>query len=82
MTPSFALATILAVATLLLSLWVLALAGRASRARRALVDREKELEDGRAVAARLAASEARFRELVELADDVIFRTDAEGRSPT
>ncbi len=30
-------------------------------------------------AARLASSEARFRELVEAADDVIFRTDGEGR---
>jgi PAS domain S-box-containing protein len=29
--------------------------------------------------ARLASSETRFRELVEAADDVIFRTDAEGR---
>jgi two-component system sensor histidine kinase/response regulator len=29
--------------------------------------------------ARLASSEARFRQLVEAADDVIFRTDAEGR---
>jgi PAS domain S-box-containing protein len=29
--------------------------------------------------ARLASSEARFRDLVEAADDVIFRTDAEGR---
>ncbi len=30
-------------------------------------------------AERLASSEARFRELVEAADDVIFRTDVEGR---
>ena len=51
---------------------------RASEARRA--GRAGEGARGeRAVAARLAASEARFRELVELADDVIFRTDAEGR---
>ena len=33
----------------------------------------------RTVKARLASSEARFRQLVEAADDVIFRTDAEGR---
>src|SRR5512143_3902367 len=33
----------------------------------------------RTVKARLASSEARFRQLGEAADDVIFRTDAEGR---
>ena len=79
MTPSLALATVLAVAAVLLSLWALGLRRRAAEARRGLVERERELAGERAVAARLAASEARFRELVEAADDVIFRTDAEGR---
>ena len=79
MTPSLALTTALAVAAVLLSLWAPGLRRRAAEARRALGERERELAGERAVAARLAASEARFRELVELADDVIFRTDAEGR---
>jgi PAS domain S-box-containing protein len=75
-TPTFALATVLAVATVLLFLW---LRRRAAEASRGLIERESELAAERAVAARLAASETRFRDLVELADDVIFRTDAAGR---
>jgi two-component system sensor histidine kinase/response regulator len=61
-TPSLALAIVLAVAAGLLSLWLLATLRREREAR-----------------ARLASGEARFRELVEAAVDVIFRTDAEGR---
>jgi two-component system sensor histidine kinase/response regulator len=77
-TPSFALALaiVLAVATVLLLLRVLGLRRRAAEA---LVAREKERASESLLAERLSASEARFRELVELADDVIFRTDAEGR---
>ena len=62
MTPSLALAIVLAVAAGLLSLWLLA-----------ALQREREAR------ARLASSEGRFRQLVEAAADVIFRTDAEGR---
>ena len=76
MTPSFAVATVLAVVTVLLLQRVL---GMRRREAEAVAAREKEQASERGRAARLLASEARFRELVELADDVIFRTDAEGR---
>ena len=79
MTPSLALATVLAVAAVLLFLWGLGQRRRAAEARQGLVEREGDMQGERAAGARLAASEARFRELVELADDVIFRTDAQGR---
>jgi two-component system sensor histidine kinase/response regulator len=75
-TPSFAVATVLAVVTVLLLQRVL---GMRRREAEAVAAREKEQASERGRAARLLASEARFRELVELADDVIFRTDAEGR---
>jgi PAS domain S-box-containing protein len=61
-TPSLALAIVLAVAAGLLSLWLLS-----------------RLRHEREAVARFASSEARFRELVEAAADVIFCTDTEGR---
>jgi PAS domain S-box-containing protein len=61
-TPTLALAIVLAAAAGLLSLWLLVTLRREREAR-----------------ARLASSEGRFRQLVEAAADVIFRTDAEGR---
>jgi two-component system sensor histidine kinase/response regulator len=59
--------------------WALVLYRRAAAARRALRAREAELATEREVATSLRASEGRYRQLVESADDLIFRTDAEGR---
>jgi PAS domain S-box-containing protein len=59
--------------------WSLVLYRRASWARRALSQREAELATEREVATSLRASEGRYRQLVESADDLIFRTDTEGR---
>jgi two-component system sensor histidine kinase/response regulator len=57
----------------------LVLRRRAAGARRALLDREAELATERELAASLRTSEGRYRQLVESADDLIFRTDTEGR---
>ncbi|MGD8895220.1 MAG: response regulator [Acidobacteriota bacterium] len=59
--------------------WALVLYQRAAAARRALREREAELATEREVATSLRASEGRYRQLVESADDLIFRTDTEGR---
>ena len=79
MTTSLAVAIVLAVASGLVVWWALGLRRRAAAAQTSLLEGRAELERARQEAARLASSEARFRELVEAADDVIFRTDAEGR---
>jgi two-component system sensor histidine kinase/response regulator len=78
-TTSLALAIVLAAASAVLLRWALGLRARVASAHRGLVEREAELRHGREENARLASSEARFRELVEAADDVIFRVDADGR---
>ena len=59
--------------------WALLLGWRAAAARRALEEREAELASELEVVTSLRASEGRYRQLVESADDLIFRTDAEGR---
>jgi PAS domain S-box-containing protein len=78
-TTSLALSIVLGVATVLVSWWALGQRRRAASAQRSLVEREAELQRERGECARLAGSEAHFRALVEAADDVIFRTDADGR---
>ena len=79
MTTSLALSIVLGVAAALVSWWALGQRRRAASAQRSLVEREAELQRERGERARLAGSEAHFRALVEAADDVIFRTDADGR---
>jgi PAS domain S-box-containing protein len=64
-TPSLALATVLAAAAVALAAWALGLRRRLAEARRALLER--------------VDAEAPFRRIVESADDIIYRTDAEGR---
>ena len=59
--------------------WALLLQRRAASSRRALGGRAAELASERETAAGLRVSEARYRQLVESAGDLIFRTDAEGR---
>jgi PAS domain S-box-containing protein len=58
--------------------WALVLRRRAAEARRARTEGEAELAGEREMATSLRASEGRYRQLVESADDLIFRTDAEG----
>jgi two-component system sensor histidine kinase/response regulator len=65
-------------ATALASWWALGERRRAASALQRLAEREAELRRQGAERARLATNEARFRGLVEAADDVIFRTDAAG----
>jgi PAS domain S-box-containing protein len=59
--------------------WALVLRRRAAEARRTRSEGEAELAAEREMATSLRASEGRYRQLVESADDLIFRTDAEGR---
>ena len=68
MTTSLALATVLAAAAVALTVWALGLRRRLAEARRALLER--------------ADAEARYRQLVEAADDIIYRTDARAASST
>jgi two-component system sensor histidine kinase/response regulator len=69
----------LAVALVAVAGLALAAFRRATIAGRAARDREVELKRERQAAGRLRASEAQYRQLVETADDLIYRTDAEGR---
>ncbi|MFI5377649.1 MAG: PAS domain S-box protein, partial [Candidatus Rokuibacteriota bacterium] len=78
MTGIHALAIALAGAVALLAGWALALRRRFAAAGRALAEREAQLQAERAAAARLGTSEGLYRQLVEAADDIIYRTDAEG----
>jgi two-component system sensor histidine kinase/response regulator len=61
------------------AVWALVLHRRAAGARGTLREREAELATERELAASLRTSEGRYRQLVESADDLIFRTDDEGR---
>ena len=72
-------AAVLAGLAAVLAVWALSLRRRAAAAHRRLVELEAEKAEARAACERAVASEARFRALVEAADDIIFRTDAEGR---
>jgi PAS domain S-box-containing protein len=78
-TPVHVLAALLAVAVALAARWALVLRGRAAEGRRALAEREADLRAEREASARLRTSEGLYRQLVEAADDVIYRTDAGGR---
>ena len=69
---------LLAVAAAALA-WALTMRRRAADARRALSEQGAALEAEREAVETLRASERRYRQLVESADDLIYRTDAEGR---
>jgi PAS domain S-box-containing protein len=73
------LVLVFAAAGALLVGWARALRGRAAEACRALAEREAQLQAEREAGARLRTSEGLYRQLVEAADDVIYRTDPEGR---
>jgi len=73
-----ALAIALAGAVALLAGWALTLRRRSAAAGRALAEREAQLREEREAAARLRTSEGLYRQLVEAADDIIYRTDADG----
>jgi two-component system sensor histidine kinase/response regulator len=75
MTLDVALALAVAV---LAGLAILALR-RAASVGRALRERGAQLAAERQASGRLRASEAQYRQLVESADDLIYRTDAQGR---
>ena len=79
MTPGIALAIVFLAAAAVLGAWVVSLRRSAAEARRALVEREADLVGERGTAERLGVSESRFRDLVEAADDILYRTDAAGR---
>ncbi len=72
-------ATALAVLAAVLAAWALSLRRRAATAHGRLLELEAETAEARTARERAEASEARFRAIVEAADDIIFRTDAEGR---
>ena len=76
MSPSTVGLLIVAVAALA---WALVQRRRAGDARRALDQQAAALEAEREASEALRVSESRYRQLVESADDLIFRTDAEGR---
>jgi len=76
MTPLDVALLVVAAAALV---WALTLRRRAGVAGRVLATREEELAAEREAADGLRASENRYRLLVESADDLIYRTDAEGR---
>jgi PAS domain S-box-containing protein len=59
--------------------WGLVQRRRAAEGQRVLRAGEAELVASRELAASLRTSERRYRQLVESADDLIFRTDPEGR---
>ena len=78
-TPELILATGCAAAALALGVWALAQRRRVAAAGRTLAARETELELERSALAAARASESLFRGIVEAVDDLIFRTDVEGR---
>jgi len=59
--------------------WALALRRSAAEGLRSLLARERELDEERRAARELRASEQRYRQLVDSADDLIYGTDVEGR---
>jgi len=59
--------------------WTLLLHRQAAAARQALAERDEQLRLERETTAELREREAQYRQLVEAADDLIYRTDAEGR---
>jgi PAS domain S-box-containing protein len=91
--PAIVLALLAAALAAALGLWAVGLRRRLAEVHRSQLEGSAELahqreEAGRrrtevdrlqAEAERLAAGEARFRTIVEAADDLIYRTDAEGR---
>jgi PAS domain S-box-containing protein len=78
-TPGLLLAAVSLAAAAGLGAWALALRRSAAEGRRVLGEHEAELVRERETAERLRVSESRFRDLVEAADDILYRTDASGR---
>jgi two-component system sensor histidine kinase/response regulator len=77
-TLGLALALALAVAVAL-GVWAIRLRSNAAVVSRRLAEREGEIARVQVAAERLRTSESRFRDLVEAADDILYRTDAAGR---
>jgi two-component system sensor histidine kinase/response regulator len=73
------LVIVLAASTAALAAWAVWLRRLVAGKVRALAEREVELSRTRETAERLRTSESRFRDLVEAADDILYRTDADGR---
>jgi PAS domain S-box-containing protein len=78
-TPVYAVIALFAVAAVVLARRVLVLGRRTAQVAGMLAEREADLQAVRSVSARLRTSEGLYRQLVEAADDVIYRTDADGR---
>jgi two-component system, sensor histidine kinase and response regulator len=74
-----ALDVVLALVVAAMAVVVLLALRRAAATARALREGGAELDAERQATMRLRASEAQYRQLVESADDLIYRTDAEGR---
>ena len=70
---------VLALAALALLAWGLGLRRRLGVAARERDAARSERDEDRAAGARLRESEARYRQLVESADDIIYNLDVEGR---
>jgi PAS domain S-box-containing protein len=79
LSPSLAVAIVLALAALALLAWGLGLRRRLDAAAAERDAARSGRDEGLAESARLRESEARYRQLVESADDIIYNLDVEGR---